>query len=485
MRLTTEDITVTGGTKGTLSAPTTAGTGATMTTTYTLKVTPTTPYTDVVVSVAAGSVTDTAYQPNALAAAVTETWTAPVGAPSDLVGVSYGPTITIPANAFVVVVRDKNGATAEGLGFSRNVSIVEWNSMPDLYKLFDRNAPGGGGAIVLKQSVQQTTPLDVGKVGISEIMWAIDMGQASATAKAASQWIELHNLTANSVKVYLQTATGTTIINQTFGITGNLTSPIIDAVTNFFNGQRGVAAWDVPGASGNSTTAIDFVSMERILPHGKTAYADADGARYNDRDGRHKNHWRASTGNYLTARNSANQLYNYVGTPGAVNDFTPATQGDLVVSRTTVPSNTIVINEVGNHSDNRYDWIELRNVSNSGINLRNYMISIVTTKDTDNLLIQFDANDNAWVAGGDVFLLLASEPANDTNHPIAAGYNVDGAVQALGTARSPVQYKIFDGGERGTLTLPNADNGKFILIVRKPDNSEGQKSDADPGKRCC
>ena len=75
---TTEDITVTGGTKGTLSAPTTAGTGATMTTTYTLKVTPTTPHTDVIVSVAAESVTDAAPVPNGLATDVTETWTAPV-----------------------------------------------------------------------------------------------------------------------------------------------------------------------------------------------------------------------------------------------------------------------------------------------------------------------------------------------------------------------------------------------------------------------
>ena len=74
-----DDITVTGGTPGTLSDPTTAGTGAAMTTTYKLLVTPTTPETDVTVTVKAGSVTDKAFYPNALAAGDTLTakWIAP------------------------------------------------------------------------------------------------------------------------------------------------------------------------------------------------------------------------------------------------------------------------------------------------------------------------------------------------------------------------------------------------------------------------
>ena len=66
------------------------------------------------------------------------------------------------------------------------------------------------------------------------------------------------------------------------------------------------------------------------------------------------------------------------------------------------------------------------------------------------------------------------------NHPIATGYNVDktDAEQAPGKSTSPVRYKVAD------FSLPN--DGKFILIVRKPDNlenkNEGGKGPAELGK---
>ncbi len=74
----------------------------------------------------------------------------------------------------------------------------------------------------------------------------------------------------------------------------------------------------------------------------------------------------------------------------------------------------------------------------------------------------------AQVAAGGVFLLLRTDPANDTNHPIAAtGYNVDLAVerQEPGTSNSPVRYKVFS-----SLVLPNDDGQKFVLMVRRPDS---------------
>ena len=96
-------------------------------------------------------------------------------------------------------------------------------------------------------------------------------------------------------------------------------------------------------------------------------------------------------------------------------------------------------------------------------------------------MIQFPANDNAKIAKDGVFLILASDPVNDANHPLATGYNVDkkDAEQAPGKRTSPVRYKV------ANFSLPN--DGKFILIVRRPDNHENKNEDkkgpAELGKK--
>ena len=151
----------------------------------------------------------------------------------------------------------------------------------------------------------------------------------------------------------------------------------------------------------------------------------------------------------------------------------------LIAGRTKVVTGDVIINEVGNSSNDLYDWIELKGAA--GKNLRNYIISIVTSNSSDDLLIRFPANDHAKIADNGHFLLLRTDPADDANHPIAAtGNNVDlgGAAQQPGTPNSPVRYKVFSG-----LNLPN--DGKFVLILRKPDNHEdsgaGDKGPAERG----
>ena len=79
----TGDITITGGTKGTFAT--------TSNLVYTLKVTPTTPHTDVTATVASGSVTDAASTPNSLAAAVAETWTAPTDRTAPTLAITHSP----------------------------------------------------------------------------------------------------------------------------------------------------------------------------------------------------------------------------------------------------------------------------------------------------------------------------------------------------------------------------------------------------------
>ena len=160
-------------------------------------------------------------------------------------------------------------------------------------------------------------------------------------------------------------------------------------------------------------------------------------------------------------------VYEYKGTPGQVNSFKPATQPNIKDSRTGVPSNGIIINEVANrsNSDKAYEWIELYNASGGEINLRNYRISKVINNTTDQELINFPTNDNAKIGAGKVLLLVASDPAEDQDHPLAVGYNVDKKAeeQAPGLADNPVRYKVIDFKNNG---LP--DDGKFVLIVRRP-----------------
>ncbi len=389
-------------------------------------------------------------------------------------------TITIPANSFVLVVRNDDASQpgAGGLHFRSDVNTVEWQNMPDLEELFSRTSEHGGGALVL-----EGTGLTVGSVGISEIMWALDESYfGNEVAESASQWIELHNLNSSEVNVTLKVLRGLETLETANGITGDLAVPIIDAVTNFFDNRPGFAAWTVKGSSGDSVQARNFVSMGRILPvvdNKNVAYANANGSRYSNRDGRNDSNWSASTTTYRTARTSGNIDFDYIGTPGRVNTFTPATQPHLKDTRTSVPSNGILINEVANRSDanKQYEWLELYNISSSEINLRNYRVSMVTAVDTDQALLDFPTNDNAKVASGGVLLIVASDPADDQDHPLAVGYNVDksDAGQAPGALNSPVQYKVMEFKNGG---LP--DGGEFVLIVRKPDNLE-DKSEAGKG----
>ena len=144
-------------------------------------------------------------------------------------------------------------------------------------------------------------------------------------------------------------------------------------------------------------------------------------------------------------------------------------------------SNNIVVNEVGNNSNDAYDWIELRNASGGKINLKNYLVTKLI-RDNNNALkevviVRFPANDNVQLESNEVFLILASEPADDLDHPIAAtGYNVDkpSQEQVPGTPNSPVRYKV-----QSSFDLPN--DGNVVLTVRKPDsghnNGPGQHKD--------
>ena len=428
--------------------------------------------------------------------------------------------IMIPANSYVVVVRDKDAAAGiGGLAFRSNVIVKEWADMPDLERLFYTGnqgvilGGGGGGALIVKQAGDSAADgyvaLSPGTVGISEVMWAIDanyLGNPALNVYAGSQWIELHNLNTTEAHVMLSWKTGRAITDDST-IKDNLATPVLDVVTNFFHDRPGNGRWEVPGANGASVTGVDFVSMARKGTFNLTSKA---GANFNKRytrtggaaaspDGRNKDQWAASTSAYLslrTTRTDGNDvLYNYVGTPGRVNSFSAETQPHIRATRRDVPASPVIINEVSNRltSSKDYEWIELRNVTNGEVNLRNYLISIVTSNSSDAVFYQFPANDNAKIAAQGVLLLVASDPRDDANHPLAVGWNVDlnandqetgrgfGGIDINATSKHG-RYKVADptvanrngmfGGDRSGLP----DNGEFVLILRSPDNGEGHGS---------
>ena len=447
---------------------------------------------------------------------LTYTVTAPFVSQNPTAPANISMPIMIPANSYVVVVRDEAMANSLSAAINfpmvdgQDVMIREWSKMPDLEALFNRSSYGQGGALVLRKSADArdndmqdadgnnigtyATPA-LGSVGISEIMWGLDLGQVNRDTWKVGQWIELHNLNSKPVNVLLYAQTARELVNNQLvditatgdSIAGGLGGMVIDVVQNINNeGNQGKGGWTLPGKSGNSLTGENLIGAHRILPDKQPAYSAAQ--NYTKRDGRNSGHWRAATNVYASKEISrtVNQVTtivvaDYVGTPGSRNDFTGISL--LRPAGLTGVSHAITINEVGNNSNNAYDWIELKGAA--GTNLRNYMISIVTQTDSDVPLIQFSANDNAKIAANGHFLILNTDPANDPNHPIAGtGYNVDlsAELQRPGTLNSrtgeqntPVRYKVFSG-----LNLPN--DGKFVLILRRPDNHEGHRSGADGGK---
>ena len=194
---------------------------------------------------------------------------------------------------------------------------------------------------------------------------------------------------------------------------------------------------------------------------------------HGDFDGRNGGKWTKSTAVYLTrtatfARSTQIDVnkfnYDFIGTPGRSNNIVTTNPPGV----TSVPLKPFVINEVGNRDNRLYDWIELRNTSGAEANLRNYQISIVTGIDNDHALFTF-GNADLKIGDNELLLILASDPEDDGEHPIAVGHDVLGGTdQAPGLGPNPAKYIVAKRSERlHTQGLPA---GNFVLILR---HSEG------------
>ena len=469
------EITVTGATKGKIAN-------------NMVKVTPSIAATTVTVTVAANAAMDAA------------------GNGNDAVSATFnvGPIYTIPAgngnaNPAYLVITKTTGSTHRYLSDqptlhntptnqnpptpAANITVATWGNMPDLERLFNTGS-GNGGTLNIKAAAthpknDKGVPTNVGNVRITEVMWAIDESKRGAAndAEAAEQWIEIENPNATEVKFIIYARTGRdSAVNTNDGH--------IDRIGNAYNGSPGNAQWGVPGNNGNSYTGTDFVSMWRRYNGNNRGKGYANGTA--------SGAWSASSNIYLTTATlnpNDGALYNHKGTPGRLQSVdlpNPSTRAGI----TNPPSSPFVINEVSNRDSGnaRYEWIEIKNVTSDTQNLRNYMISVVTATDQDNVLLQLDNRDYN-IPAGRVLLLLASDPRLDDDHPIAVGYNMDiGAasdqVDGLGlivegSNRQPPLQKVV----RFERELPNDNNGRsYVLILRRPDNYEGHRSGQNGGK---
>ena len=357
--------------------------------------------------------------------------------------VQVDPVLMVPKNGFLIVTKSASDPVWQFLSdepyraaSTAPISTELWADMPDLERLFNIQAAStakggeGGGALILKKATKQAT-LKAGDVRIREIMWASDLKYLGARndAEAKNQWIELENHTSSDVYVHLFHRIGDETITTE--------SNEIDRAGNFYNEVLGKDHWTVKGQNGNSHDGTNFVSMHRTGDNGMKA-----------------DHWKASVTNFLAAvsKDGNSKLYHHVGTPGRPNPS--ATDEPPIKDTTKVESNKIIFNEVANRdsANQAYEWIELRNVSNGTVNLKNYKISAITAVGTDTELYTFPNNDNTKIPAGGILLLVESEPKNNRSHPLQIG--------------AGVSYRVVDFKAGG---LPNS--GNFVLVLRgKADN---------------
>ncbi|MYI93484.1 lamin tail domain-containing protein, partial [Candidatus Poribacteria bacterium] len=325
------------------------------------------------------------------------------------------------------------------------INKVAWSSvssealMPDIYTLFADggtlnlrvNVPGTTnrlGSQLEDDSYDEDTNRNQRQVVINEVMWAYDENFRGTTDNLfREQWIELYNR-------------GTTpIAFSDIRLTTSKQDPGPPAETDrLSNIPSYTITWDIlergqHGSSGNPRR--EFKSMQRI----------------NYDDGWHKEHWNTATSQYLR---------NYFGTPGRENRTTRVRAPRTPPNRDTPPINKIIINEIGNLSDDTLDWIELRNVAGSSQSLENWVLTITHGFDTETEIIRFP---NKSIPARGLLLLVNRDPQFT---PFAAGQDItlDDDSQVYGAG--PHQYLIVDDSNVDGDELAIPDNDRWLLILR-------------------
>ena len=139
----------------------------------------------------------------------------------------------------------------------------------------------------------------------------------------------------------------------------------------------------------------------------------------------------------------------------------PTEESEPKSAASSVPRTPIVFNELGNGSGDTNDWLELRNVTDAAVSLKDWELSVVAdAKQEDTSLVVFP--DVSVPANG--LLLLTNQPSDKT--PLAGGDDV--AAAGSDKRRKGLQHlSLVNAG----LSLP--DDGKFLLILRNAKEKRG------------
>ena len=389
-------------------------------------------------------------------------------------------TVTVPPMSYLIVAHEDDPpglndnivfpTNVSGVTGSKNPEVKAWAGMPNLENFFKYQ--GGTIALTIKEAAagalfdhdaDSTTDGRQYKAYdliITEVMAATNEAKLGLAAADDHQWIEIFNPNKNAITAVLEAQRGRPALEAATG------EVLLDRLSNVVG-----AGWPFADLGANGSDDLDpdtadtkkpFVSFYR--KHDKYGASGAD-----------KGHWVTST-NLYTA--------NYQGTPGAKERSTFA-----AIGTDTVPNSPLIFNEISNNTNANHEWIEIKNVSDKEQNLKDYEVTMLTTKGADQTshndvdLIDFTDADRKVPAGG-ILLVVKTDPTGNDDHPLAAGWNF-GARNTWTVAKS---------GEANYVPGVNADsprymvaksfgelpdNGNFVLVLRNRQDRNGSTADAN------
>ena len=370
-------------------------------------------------------------------------------------------SLTVPAKSYVIVAKTSSpvglpaAAIPDNLTEGSSATTVEaWSTMPNLEDLFFQ---GGSLLLVTDKATKldrdddAETDAEEAKerdVLITEIMAARNTAMVGQAGFLTHQWIELYNNLPVDVDVTLSQKAGTPAPAAAD------TEVKLDLVSNVVTNAR----WEFTGlgADGSVDDVEDTVDKSFVSFYRKDR----------GKDGHTKAHWATSTEIYLTGNAGT-----HVGTPGAKERTVSAP-----VAATTVPYSGIIINEVGNLKGTEHDWIELLNVTDGDVNVKNWHIGSIAAKGDDKILVKFPDDNHYTIPANGMILVVATDPHDDEDHPILAGTKWNKGQAHLGTPAASSTYYVAGGHADDTFDDDGLGDGDYNLVIRsgydkaKPDN---------------
>ena len=348
-----------------------------------------------------------------------------------------------------------NGVTTitSGMIAANGFATIGSQHLPDLEEFFDI-----GGTIGLDDN-DGADDKNSRTVVISEILWGNDLG-APVDEQNKWQFIELYNTTNTAIN----------LSNWMLKFTEGRPVPAIDIdqVSN-----RSGAGWNLDkkashGQSGRVTgtlatdltsaiTPTNIISMYRSINYDRVEKTDhnADAAKNREEQlkgvpgGNASGSWKASQ------RRSAYNRWIYDSRRGEHFKTT------AILTASGVAGTPLIINEIGNDTGSENDWVELRNVTDAEVSLKNYQLTMVTAKGTDTEL--FDFKDQDWKVAANGYVVIS------TRHPIHTDL-------AIGKDISIADDQEENKGASHLFVVKPVnlqDDGKFALILRNAHDKQG------------